>query len=406
MNAARDQIAQVERINPKQIGLWSLYSYIYMADGDMNKAFDAMEKEIRLHPDELIAYEQLVQMQGHANREEDAIATLKVAAGKWPDNVSIVSHLCAGLMEKKRYEEMLTPVQKALAINPNNTQLSSFLTAALLYSGKRQEGLAAATKLAGDHTDPLRLNDAAYYLADTKTELPQALKYAEKAVALVEDQTKATALSQITNEDFTRVNQLASFWDTLGWAYFQARDYDKASQYLEAAWKLSQNATVADHLGTVYLTQGKKDQAARIWRLAIAANGKQTGAGDHLRSLGIDPTSPVTVGKGKVSVKNPIFVPVEELSKMRTIGIPSLQEKQGSATFLILFSTAKTEDVQFVDGSDELRPATSALLKADYNFKFPDAGPEKMVRRGILSCSKYTAPNCQITLLLPSTARK
>src|SRR6185312_15109678 len=128
MNAARDQIAQVERINPKQIGLWSLYSYIYMADGDMNKAFDAMEKEIRLHPDELIAYEQLVQMQGHANREEDAIATLKVAAGKWPDNVSIVSHLCAGLMEKKRYEEMLTPVQKALAINPNNTQLSSFLT--------------------------------------------------------------------------------------------------------------------------------------------------------------------------------------------------------------------------------------------------------------------------------------
>ncbi|HEX6546658.1 MAG TPA: tetratricopeptide repeat protein, partial [Bryobacteraceae bacterium] len=406
VNAARDQIAQAERINPKQVGLWSLYGYIYMVEGKLDEAFDAMEKEVRLHPDELRAYLQLVQMQGHANREEDAIATLKIAAGKWPDNVSIISHLCTGLMEKKRYEEMVDPLQKALAANPGNSQLISLLAAALLYSGNKQEGLAATTKLAGDSTDPVRLNDAAYYLADTQTELPQAVKYAEKAVTLVEAQMKTTTLSQLANEDFTRVNQLASFWDTLGWAYFQTGNYDKADKYLEAAWMLSQNATVADHLGSIYLKEGKKAQAAHIWRLAVAANGKQTEASDHLRKLGIDPTKPVAVGKGKVSLKNPISVPVEELSRMRTIGVPSLQEEEGSATFLILFSADKVEDVQFVNGSETLKTAASELLKADYHFHFPDAGPERIVRRGILSCSQYTEPNCQLTLLLPSSTRK
>jgi hypothetical protein len=57
-------------------------------------------------------------------------------------------------------------------------------------------------------------------------------------------------------------------------------------------------------------------------------------------------------------------------------------------------------------GSDALKSAREALLKVHYDMPFPDGGPERIARRGILSCSTYTSPSCQFVLLLPSTTRK
>ena len=37
---------------------------------------------------------------------------------------------------------------------------------------------------------------------------------------------------------------------------------------------------------------------------------------------------------------------------------------------------------------------------------FPDNGREKVVRRGILSCSQYTAPSCSFVFLLPENTKK
>ena len=61
---------------------------------------------------------------------------------------------------------------------------------------------------------------------------------------------------------------------------------------------------------------------------------------------------------------------------------------------------------QFISGSDFLKNAAHAIQTAKYDFAFPDEGPEKIIRRGILSCSNFTKPSCQLTLLLPSTVRK
>jgi hypothetical protein len=58
--------------------------------------------------------------------------------------------------------------------------------------------------------------------------------------------------------------------------------------------------------------------------------------------------------------------------------------------------------VQFIRGDAELKPAAAALKKLHYNLAFPDRGPERLPRRGILSCSQYAKPNCMIVLLLPA----
>jgi hypothetical protein len=49
---------------------------------------------------------------------------------------------------------------------------------------------------------------------------------------------------------------------------------------------------------------------------------------------------------------------------------------------------------------------TAAIAAAPFGLPFPDNGPERMVRRGILSCSTATDSNCSLTLLLPADTTK
>jgi hypothetical protein len=57
--------------------------------------------------------------------------------------------------------------------------------------------------------------------------------------------------------------------------------------------------------------------------------------------------------------------------------------------------------VRFIRGDEHLKSAAGGLQKAHFNMPFPDRGPEKLVRRGILSCSDVTKPACTFILLLP-----
>ena len=98
--------------------------------------------------------------------------------------------------------------------------------------------------------------------------------------------------------------------------------------------------------------------------------------------------------------------PGEELGRLRTIAIAELPKQTANAEFFLLFSGTKLEAAQFISGSDSLKEAAHALTMAHYNTTSPDGAPEKIVRRGILSCSTYTSPSCQLTRLLPATTRK
>jgi Flp pilus assembly protein TadD len=58
--------------------------------------------------------------------------------------------------------------------------------------------------------------------------------------------------------------------DSLGWIYYKKGHYDKAVVELERAFKkLSTDATVAEHLGDVYLKQKRYRDALRMYQKAI-----------------------------------------------------------------------------------------------------------------------------------------
>jgi hypothetical protein len=67
-------------------------------------------------------------------------------------------------------------------------------------------------------------------------------------------------------------------------------------------------------------------------------------------------------------------------------------------------SGATVEGVKFVSGDDKLKVFSGALKSAKYNVTFPDETPTKILRRGLLSCSKLTG-NCLFVMYLPEDVR-
>jgi tetratricopeptide (TPR) repeat protein len=61
-----------------------------------------------------------------------------------------------------------------------------------------------------------------------------------------------------------------AYFDSLGWVYFKLNRYDLAEPNLEkAAHLISNDPTIHEHLGRLYLRMGKKAQAQEEWERAL-----------------------------------------------------------------------------------------------------------------------------------------
>jgi hypothetical protein len=90
--------------------------------------------------------------------------------------------------------------------------------------------------------------------------------------------------------------------------------------------------------------------------------------------------------------------------QLRTIKLPRLTKGNTHAEFFVVIAPgAGITSVKFINGSEELRGATSAIVSGHYDFAFPDNRPVKLVRRGILDCGASAATNCEFVLLPPES---
>lgn len=62
----------------------------------------------------------------------------------------------------------------------------------------------------------------------------------------------------------------AQVLDSMGWVLYRRGQNDKAIDYLEKAWALSQEAEIGAHLGEVLWRAGRTDDARRVWSHASA----------------------------------------------------------------------------------------------------------------------------------------
>jgi tetratricopeptide (TPR) repeat protein len=405
-NVARDALEQAERLNPKEPGVQGLMGSLFMMEKQREKGYERLKREIANNPGNYPFYNVLAQEQLSDHHQDEALETLRSLLRLKPADIQAVSQFARILISAKRYQEALPAVETALKTAPDNSDLQVLQTRILVKSGRKEEGVAVARKLGDQATDSATLNEVAWALANNGVELPLARQYSAKSISILENELKDLRLSKLTDEDLRRIVLLSAEWDTLGWAYFRSGELSKAEAWLNAAWILAQGGDVGDHLGQLYERQGKRDAAIHMYQLALVANSGMDETRERLKKLGGSPEPKPRVTNGKtVQPVRPVS-PVEELQKLRSNGIPELGKRTGIAEFFILFSAHKVEDVQFISGAEKLMDATEALLKAHYKMPFPDDGPEKVARRGYLSCSQYTTPSCSFVFWLPANTQK
>ena len=392
---AKDDFDKAERLNPKQAWLWRGYAMLDLADQQKDKAVEDLKKEIQYHPENTDVYGMLATFQLLAGHSEDAIeawrALLKVA----PKDTNAARQIWQFLSVRKRYGEAIDALQATLNPVPDDPMVESMLGEALLRVGKKDEGLVVLSKIGAHSPDLNTLNNAAWALADTGADPALGRDLAAKAVLKLEDDSKKVVLAHLTNQDLGRMNMLHAAWDTLGWAYFRLGDFPKAETYVFAGWMLGQSPALADHLGQIYERQGNKEAAIHAYERARAVNLGMGEVRGRLEKLTAG-HPPARIGK----------TAVDELGALRTTGVPGLVKKTGSAEFFVLFSPARTEDAQFISGDESLRDARDVLLKSRFDVPFPHGSSAKIVRRGILSCSAYTSPNCRFTFILAADTKK
>ena len=135
-------------------------------------------------------------------------------------------------------------------------------------------------------------------------------------------------------------------------------------------------------MGQVYEKAGQREKAQHFYQLACGA-----GAG-----------APTTPGVGVMGSLAPAReCPASELVAARTVKLPGLTAKSGSARFNLVFdSSPRPERAEFVDGDESLRSASAQLRETDFPVKFPDVSSIKIVRRGVVTCS---ASGCTAALV-------
>jgi tetratricopeptide (TPR) repeat protein len=388
--------------DPKFTRAWVELATSCWARRDNDAGLDALRKAIDSAPKSLAVREMYAFMLTTLGRKEAGAQAWREALQIAPDDAGANTALAGLLMEEERFADAIPYLENAAKTDPS-TAAQVRLGTAYLHAGQSERGSAVLESILDKNANSVAFNDVAYELAEANTSLPKALEYAQRAVDEQERRSHDVKLATLLKEDLDCTVKIASFWDTLGWVEFRLGHLDRAERYLNAAWLLSQMAVVGDHLGQVYEQEKQTEKAIHMYRLAAATPEGRVAAGDkprkHLEHLGIKvPTTPLLIASGDRSG--------DELSSLRTVTLKNLPPTNATdgatAEFFLLFDpSGKVEEASFISGSNSLRAATDSLTEAKYEVAYPEGSSARIVRRGILMCSKISG--CQLVLYTPSS---
>jgi tetratricopeptide (TPR) repeat protein len=219
-----------------------------------SKALAEADAAIQQFPNErslrvLRAY--IVGDQGHP---EEAVQALQTLLDNTPPDRDTYFYIGDIWLRAKRYPEAEAAFKKSLALTPSpeDQEVALFMLGSV-YERQKQYELAEEQfkKVLG--MNPLNAsasNYLGYMLADRGVRLDESLKYIKKAVDLEPNN--------------------GAYIDSLGWVYFKMSRYDLAAPNLEKAARLMSNdPTIHEHLGRLYLQMGKVTQAQEEWERAL-----------------------------------------------------------------------------------------------------------------------------------------
>jgi len=393
---ASNDFQRAVRLDPKFTRAWTELAAVELMQMQNDAALDALRNAIDSDPKQIAPHKIYADALMRMKRNDAALQVLQELLKLAPDDHSANSTVGNLLTREKRYAEALPYVEKA-ASSDSSPSMQIRLGTAYLRAGQADKGTAILQKVLDADSKPEPLNDVAYEMADANVNLDKALEYSKRAVEEQEKESHDLLLSSVMVDDLTCTRQIGSFWDTLGWVYFRLGHLDEAEDYLRAAWLLSQDAAVGEHLGEVYEQKKENEKAIHMYRMALAAPENRSHAEDaareHLNHLGYkEPATPMEMMRNGN--------PGGDLSQLRTIKLKHRMKGTATAEIFMVFAPGpKLVDSSFISGSKELKPVLDELPAADFQVAFPAGSTARLLRRGILMCSPISG--CDVVMYTP-----
>jgi len=385
-------------LDPQRKDIWSSIGLAYLRLHQLDEAISAFKKQLELDPADSNANNYLGVALVQQEKFAEAAAAFKKQIEINPlDNFA---HASLGLLleQQKKFAEALPELDKAAVLTPDNPQLQVSLGNAYLSLGKTTEATAAFDKAVELSPTPEIWNSIAYDLVQKNFNLEKAQTYAQSAVDATSAALRNIDINHLTNNDLAEVQNIGAYWDTLGWIHFTRGDIEHAEPFLHAAWQLTQNGDVGDHLAQLYETQNKKDDAIRTYALAAAAPHAEPDSRVRLTKLLGDPAKADDAAKSAAN----------DLIALRTFTTNKLGDESGEAEFYILLvpteKSAKVESAKFLTGDNSLRQATTQIRTIDFGNVETTSPPAKLLRRTKLTCPS-AAKSCTLQLDRPEQVR-
>ncbi|MDD5223508.1 MAG: tetratricopeptide repeat protein [bacterium] len=223
----------------------------YLKSGARDKAREELEKiesSSSFYPEARI---QIAMMQEENNDTAGAILTVQAALEKMPGEAGLQRALAHLFFKARRFAEAKEVVEQGLKLKPDDVTLLYLLGE--VYDFLDQDDLCIETmkkvlKLDPKHADAL--NYIGYLYAEKGIKLEEALGLLKKALEIR------------PNDGFIT--------DSLGWAYYQQKNYRKALELIERAFSLiGDDPTIAEHLGDVHSALGEREKAIRDYKNSL-----------------------------------------------------------------------------------------------------------------------------------------
>ena len=237
------------------------------------------------------------------------------------------------------------------------------LARAYYKSGQPDKGKKLVEQVTSHHTDPMSLNEIARLLADAEVDLDKAQDYIDDALDGAYSKLKEQDIRYARADQLQRTWKLAMLWESAGWLYLKRGDLAKARKYSEAAWSWDHSAGSGDHLAQIYLKQGKKEDAIRVWAQALAgATVIIPEIRAHLVSaLGSEVQATELINHHKLDEQND-----------RTLVIDNPNKLTGSAELLVLVGVgSKITGMTVTSGNDHLMELSPESKLPGFHSSFP-----------------------------------
>jgi tetratricopeptide (TPR) repeat protein len=352
--------ASLEKAFPKNAQIPLLAGAAYVQQNDSTSARREFNRALEAAPDNLVAFEQLIDLDLNEKKFENAMQLIQGRLQTSPDKIELYVLEAKTFLAEKERGQATAALQKAIQINPD--YLGVYLLLAQVYTDAGQNDKALAQfdlALAKDPKNISALMAKAAIYGTVKDYKKQADTYESVLVIDPKFSPALNNLAYLYSQNIIhldraydlaqRARALLPFdpnaADTLGWICFLRGSYPAALGLLqESAAKLSAEPEIQYHLGMANYIVGNEAAAHAAFQRALQLNPASSESAESKTCLAILDVNPQTADAGTIAL----------LEKR-------IAEKSGDPVALGRLAAA----YQHIGNSDKAIATYEAVLKVD-----------------------------------------